>query len=418
MALTDLAVRKLAKKGGRYEVQDAGGLWVRVSPSGIKSWVFRYFFQGRDRRLTLGRFPGIGLGEARKRSGEALQQVQNGIDPGQLAKEKKAKLKAAPTVQQLLDEFYAMELKQTPTGDERKRLVNKDVIPAWGKRKVADITRRDAVILIDKVRKRAPVGASRLQSVMVRMWNFAAERGIIDFSPLVGMRRPKEKPRTRVLSDEDIRKLWVGLDLENTKIDIYRPTKLAIKLILLLGQRPGEVSDMRWSEIDESAMVWTIPPERSKNRQENRVPLNRMALETIQQAKVYSSEDGTDFVFRSSYKPKQALSRAALGKAILRHWGKDEKTGNDEMGLDESFTPHDLRRTVRTRLAEIGVPDVIAERVLGHKLQGLLAVYNQHSYDAEKRQALARWELRLSEILGHIEGRGGKVINMAARRRA
>ncbi len=412
MALTELAVNRLSKKAKRYEVQDGKGLFVRVAPSGTKTWIFRYRFDGRRRRMSLGQFPGIGIGEARKRHGEAIKQLQNGIDPGQVEKEKKAKMKAAPTVSELLDEFYKVELSQKPSGDERKRLIKKDVIPAWGKRKVKDITRRDAVLLIDKVRKRAPVGASRLQSAMVRMWNFAAERGIIDFSPMVGMKRPKEKPRTRVLDDKEIRKLWVALDLENIKIDIYRPTKLAIKLILLLGQRPGEISAMRWSEVDENAMVWTIPEERAKNRQENRVPLNRMALEVLEQAKVYSPVDDTDFVFRSSYRPKQALSRAAIGKAILRHWGKDEE-GNDEIGLDAPFTPHDLRRTVRTRLAEIGISDVIAERVLGHKLQGLLAVYNQHSYDAEKRQALARWEQRLSEILGHTEQQGGKVIQFA-----
>ena len=86
------------------------------------------------------------------------------------------------------------------------------------------------------------------------------------------------------------------------------------------------------------------------------------------------------------------------------------------MGIEEKFTPHDLRRTLRTRLAEIGVSDVIAERVLGHKLQGLLAVYNLHKYDSEKRQALTRWEVKLSEIFGHETGEGGKVIQFVNRR--
>ena len=407
MALTDLSLKRLSKKGNLFEVQDTGGLFIRVSPTGRKSWVFRYSFDGRQLRMTLGKWPGIGLADARQKAGEAMKQVQQGIDPGQLAKEKKAKLKAAPTVKQLLDEFYHVELSKTPSGDERKRLLKKDLIPAWGKRRVKDITRRDAVLLIDKVRKRAPIGASRLQSAMVRMWNFAAERGVIEFSPLVGMRRPKEKPRTRVLTNDEIKHLWAGLDLENVDIDIFRPTKLAIKMILLTGQRPGEVSDMRWSEIEGE--VWTIPPERAKNRQENRVPLGRMALDILEQAKIFSSDD-CDFVFQSSYKPGHALSRAALGKAIKRHW--------PEMELDERFTPHDLRRTVRTRLAEIGISDVIAERVLGHKLQGLLAVYNQHHYDSEKRQALARWEARLSEIIGENTGQAGKVIQFSARKGA
>ena len=407
MALTELALKRLSKKGGLYEIQDTGGLFIRVSPTGRKSWVFRYSFDSRQLRMTLGKWPGIGLADARKLAGEAMKLAQQGIDPGQLAKEKKNKLKASPTVEELLDEFFNMELAQKPSGNERKRLLKKDIVPAWGRRKAKDITRRDAVLLIDKVRKRAPIGANRLQSAMVRMWNFAAERGVIDFSPLVGMRRPKEKPRTRVLTNEEIVKLWAGLDLENTEIDIYRPTKLAIKMILLTGQRPGEISDMRWSEIDGD--VWTIPAERAKNREENRVPIGRMALDILEQAKVFLSDD-CDFVFQSSYKPGRALSRAALGKAIKRHWS--------EIGLDERFTPHDLRRTVRTRLAEIGITDVIAERVLGHKLQGLLAVYNQHSYDREKRQALSRWESKLSAIIGQSDGQPGNVIQFADKRGA
>jgi integrase len=393
MSLTDLQVKKMAPKSRRYEVFDGNrGLYIRILPSGVKAWMYRYSLDGVRRRMSFGQYPGVSLAQARTRYSQALQDLQGGIDPGAKQRETKAKRKAAPIVSELLDEFFEEELGKTPSGIERRRLIEKDVIPSWGKQKVADITRRDAVLLIDTVRKRAPVGASRLQSVMVRMWNFAAERGIIDFSPMVGMRRPKEKPKTRVLSNEEIKKLWAGLDLENTKIDMYRPTKLAIKMILLTGQRPGEVSDMRWLEIDEQTNTWTIPPERAKNRQEQRVPLNRMVIETLEQAKTFAVPN-SDFVFPSSHKPKRALSRAALGKAIHRHWGPDE------MGLDESFTPHDLRRTVRTRLAEIGVQDVIAERVLGHKLQGLMAVYNQHGYDTEKRQALALWEIRLVEIL-------------------
>ncbi|WP_319405405.1 tyrosine-type recombinase/integrase [uncultured Desulfosarcina sp.] len=404
MALTELAIKRLGKKSKRYEIHDGGGLYIRVALSGLKTWIFRYQFDGRPRRMGLGKWPGIGVAVAHEKHGLALQQLHKGIDPGALALEKKAKLKTAPTVKELLDEFYLVELSNKPSGDERKRLLKKDILPAWGKRKVADITRRDAVLLIDKVRKRAPIGASRLQSAMIRMWNFAAERGIIDFSPMVGMKRPKENPRTRVLSDDEIKKLWAGLDLENMDIDIFRPTKLAIKMIILTGQRPGEISDMRWSEIDGD--VWTVPAERAKNRQENRVPLGRMALEVLKDAKSFSSPD-CDYVFESSYKPGNALSRAALGKAIHRHW--------KEMKLDQRFTPHDLRRTLRTGLAEIGVTDVIAERVLGHKLQGLLAVYNQHSYDNEKRQAIIRWETKISAIIGHDNGQANNVIQFSTR---
>jgi integrase len=269
---------------------------------------------------------------------------------------------------------------------------------------VTDITRRDAVLLIDKVRQRAPVGASRLQSVVIRMFNFAAERGMIEFSPLVGLRRPKERPRSRVLTDDEIKALWAGLNLENRDIDIYAPTKLALKLLLLTGQRPGEVSGTRWSEIEGG--IWTIPAERAKNRQENRVPLGHMALEIIDAARMFSHPE-CEFVF-ASYKPGKPITRQAVTRAVDRHWR--------EMGLAEKFTPHDLRRTLRTRLAEIGVDDVVAERVLGHKLQGVMGIYNRHGYDTEKRQALMHWEMRLSEIIGKAVTRPDNVISLEVRR--
>ena len=410
MGLTDLQVRKLASKKRRYEVSDGKGLYIRVMPSGNKSWVYRYLFDGRPRRMTFGGYPGVTLALAREKHAQAMQDVQRGVDPGELAKAAKAKRKAAPDVDDLLKEYWSHELGKTPSGKERRRLVEKDVLPLWGHRKVADITRRDAVLLLDRVRKRAPIGANRLQSVIVRMFNFAAERGIIEHSPLTGMRRPREKARSRVLTDAEIKLLWAALDLENMEMDIYRVTKLALKLILLTGQRPGEVAGMAWAEIDEESevgAVWNIPGSRIKNKEPQRVPLCPMALEIIEEARLYSGD--SEFVFRSSYKPEQAVSRQALTRAVARHWS--------EMGIKKAFTPHDLRRTLRTKLAELGVSDIVAERVLGHKLQGMMAVYNRHAYDVEKRQALLKWEARLREILGLAEeGTERKVISLVARR--
>jgi len=118
-----------------------------------------------------------------------------------------------------------------------------------------------------------------------------------------------------------------------------------------------------------------------------------MAADVIDQARPYSGN--SPYVFRSPNDTEKPLTRHTLSKAINRHC--------EEMGFTKRFTPHDLRRTLRTRLAEIGISDVVAERVLGHKLQGMLAVYNRHSYDMEKRQALSAWEQRLRNILGIVK---------------
>jgi len=398
MGLTDLQVRRLAARERMYEEGDGKGLYIRVLPTGQKSWIFRYVFEGSRRRMVLGRYPSTSLAEARGAHGKALADVEHGINPGASALEAKRTRKAAPTFTDLLDEYWDRELKKSKTAAERRRLVEKDAIPAWGREKVCDIKRRDIVVMLDDVRSRAPVTANRLLGVLVRMFAFAAERGIIEDSPATRIRRLGETPRDRVLTDGELRLFWNGLDA----LDVFPTTKLALRFLLVTGQRPGEVTGLRWDEIEED--WWGLPPERMKEGRAHRVPLLPLAQEIIEQAKPFAN--GTPFVFTSSSKKssKGHIRPGTLSLALQRHLS--------ELGINASFTPHDLRRTVRTRLAELGVDDAIAEKVLGHQLQGVLKVYNRHGYDAEKRAALAAWETRLRRILGLEVNGGGKIINL------
>lgn len=311
-----------------------------------------------------------------------------------------AKMKQA-TVSDLLEEFWEKNLSKTPSGKERRRMLEKDMIPLWGKRKIETITRRDTVVLIDRVRERAPVVANRLQSILVSMFNFACERGLLEHSQLHGMSKQKEAPRKRVLTDDEIRLFWEATDPDNLELmDAHWSTKLALRMILITGQRPGEVVGMTWKEIEDQ--TWKIPGGRMKNRDAHDVPLTDLALETIEKAKQLLTS-GNDYVFKSyRVTVKAATTRLALSRALLRHW--------QEIGFKEPFTPHDLRRTLRTRLAEIGVDDVVAERVLGHKLQGIMAVYNHHGYGNEKRQALERWAKKLRQIVGIEELERGNIL--------
>lgn len=388
MGLSDAQLRKIRPRESRFELTDGKGLVLLVLPSGRRSWLLRYQFEGKPRRITLGEYPDMSLLQARNASAATRSIIKQGLDPALKRTEEKTAHKTSPTVSDLLTEYWDMELKDSPSGKERRRLVEKDVLPIWGKRKVAEITRRDAALLLDTVRARAPVTGNRLQGVLVRMFNFAAERGVLEHSPLMGLRKKKEQPRSRVLADKEIKLLWDALAMDNTAMDIYRVSKLALKMILLTGQRPGEICGMTWDEIDGD--TWNIPAERMKSKEPHSVPLGSMALEIIEQARLYSPR-GSAFVFKSSHFKEGPITPHSLSKAILRHW--------QEMGITERFTPHDLRRTLRTRLAEIGVDDVVGERVLGHKLQGIMAVYNRHSYDKEKRLALAQWEEKLCEIV-------------------
>jgi len=403
MALTDLQVKKLSPRQDRFEVSDGKGLSVRVTPGGTRTWIFRYRYEGKPRRMTLGKFPGVSLAVAREKHAKAMQSIQSGVDPGRKQQEAKAERIAAPTISQMIQEFWKIELNAKKSGPETRRLLNKDVVPRWGARKVADLKRRDIVLLIDDIRDRAPITANRVLGALTRFFNFAAERGIIDDSPCLRIRKPKETGRARVLTDEEIKLLWEALDLENKEVDIYRISKLAMKMILLTGQRPGEVCGMTWDELDD--YFWNIPAARMKGNEDHRVPLSGMALEVIEQSRPYSGD--SRYVFRSSHKDDSPMTAHALSRALVRHW--------QEMGYEEDaekFTPHDLRRTLRTRLAALGITDIVAERVMGHKLQGVLAVYNRYSYDTEKRVALEKWERELRRILGARTSSPGKVISM------
>ncbi len=397
--LTELKLKRYKGTPGKREILwDRGGLGLLIGAR-KKTWVFQYSLDGKRPMITLGEYPLMSLTDAQLKAHEARVSVKRGIDPGAVMKEAKHAQKSAPTFEEIVSEFWDRELGKQKSGEDRRRLLLKDVVPVWGRLKVKDIKRRHIVMLLDEIEKRSKSTRNHIHSVLSRLFNFAAERGVIEDSPCTRIKKPKEESRARVLTDDEIKLVWAALNTDNKEVDIYVITKLALKMILLTGQRPGEVVGMAWDELEPEGF-WTIPAGRMKGAEAHRVPLCPMALEIIEQARIYSSD--CPYVFRSSYKDASPITRAALSRAIVRHW--------KIMGLQEPFTPHDLRRTLRTRLAELGVSDIIAERVIGHKLQGMLGIYNRHPYDLEKRDALEKWEQKLRLIVGIDKPAVAKVI--------
>jgi integrase len=403
MGLTDLQVSKTKPRETRFELIDGNGLSLRITPSGLKVWQCRYYFNGIRRRMDLGRYPAISLAEARTLHGTAMQDLEHNIDPGRQAIAEKRKLKAVPNFKDMIAELWDAELKHKKSGIETRRLLEKDVVPHWGNRKVSEIKRRDIVLLLDGIAKRGPVIRNRVHSALTRLFNFAAERGVIEDSPCTRIRKLPETSKTRTLTDEELKALWKALDLKNEAIDMFWTTKLCLKLILLTGQRSSEICGMTWDELDLKNNVWTIPAARMKNNLEHKLPLTASVKKIIQKAgRIFGRE--TPWVFPSPNK-EAPLIQHSLSRAVSRHYR--------EIGIEEPFTPHDLRRSMRTRLAELKVPEFIAERTLGHKLEGILAVYNQYDYLPEKRKALEAWEAKMEAILGiHKKAQRAKVISL------
>lgn len=220
MKFTDRKVLNLKPKVERYEVFEGNGLGIRVTPKGTKSWVMVYRFQGKSRRMTLGKYPKMTVATAHKEFGRALDLLDHEVDPGTARVDENSETRKAPTVEGLVSEYmekWAKPRKRSWAKDQS--LLENDVIPVWGKRKANDITRRDVIKLLDKIVDRgAPIQANRTLAVVRKMFNFAISRDIVDVSPCAAVKAPApENRRDRVLGKEEIKTFWLALDKAQQK---------------------------------------------------------------------------------------------------------------------------------------------------------------------------------------------------------
>lgn len=420
MKFSDTMIRNL-KTDKKMYLREANGFTIRVMPSGVKTWLFVYTFDGKRKELNLGTYPAVSLKDARVKHGEALKMIGNDRDPGAVAAAAKEERRKAFTVSDLVKEYLEKHAVNKRSGAADKRLLNVEIVPLWGKRKAEDIKKRDIILLLEGIVERgAPAMSNQVLKITRKMFNFAVERDILPHSPFIGVKAlAPNKSRERTLTETEINTLWDALDKAAISDDIRR----AVKMVLVTGQRPGEVAGMHTAEID--GKWWTIPAERAKNGREHRVFLTATALSLIGPLKAINEETGEEkpkgFIFPCPHKTKsKPIEAHALAVAVRRNlnWpvlDKNnkplyDKDGNqateNRLGIDQ-FTPHDLRRTAATFMASMGFMDEVIDAVLSHKKQGIIKTYNRHKYDQEKQQALEAWERKLIAI---TTGEKSKVI--------
>jgi integrase len=386
--LTDASIKALKPKKERYEVWETNGkgFGIRVAPSGRKSFIYVFRFQRLARRMTLGTYPSMKLVEAHSAHAKARELLVKGKDPGTELVESRSADRDASTVRGLVHEYldkWAKPNKRSWKEDER--ILNKDVVPALGRKKAKDIKRRDIVLLLDKIVERGSfIQANRTLAVIRKMFNFALNRGILDTSPCAAISAPsKENQRERVLSEDEIKAFWNRLD----KAKMAEGTRLALKLQLVTGQRKGEVIGAEWDEFDLGEGWWTIPSEKAKNNSSHRVPLSKPAQDLLKEIKEQSN--GSKWLFPSP-RGDMPMTGPAIDHAV--------RNNMDSFKIDP-FTPHDLRRTCATQIASMGTDRLIVGKILNHVERGVTATYDRHGYDKEKSQALNKWGRKLTSIL-------------------
>ena len=389
MKLSIKAIEALKPGAQRREFPDhiVPGLRLIVQPSGVKSFQLRYRYNGRGKRLALGRLEhGVSLARARDKARAALLKLADGWDPSHEANQKKAaavQVTLGSTISALLDRYDREKLSQLRSRSNALTFL-REFRSEFGELEINNFTKQHFTALTGRfAREGKGTKANRVHTHIKTFYNWAIGQGIIETSPCDRVPKPYvEQSKERFLLDNEIKLFWeaTGGDSE--------PWGYLYRFLLLTGQRLNEVAYMTDMEVRQG-YHWHLSSQRTKNKQRHDVFLPRQAVEIINRDTRIAGQG--DFVFTTT------------GDGAVRSFDKPNKRlrakMNELAGRDlEHFTPHDLRRTCETGLAMLGTPQPIIDRITNHVTgRGMSRVYNMYDYRDEKLAAIQRWA-------DHVEG--------------
>lgn len=384
MKLNEKTVQKAEPPAAGYSLlrdDELKGFGVRITSKGSKSFVLGYTAQGRERRMTLGTWPAWTVAAARDRAKELKRQVEKGLDP----QDERQQQKEESTFADLLEEYERIRVPDMKRGQDVMDRLNRDALPTLGRRKLSDITRRDIITLLDKKAEKAKISANRTHQAINAIFNFGVKRALLTVNPAALIDPPggKEQPRDRVLSFSEIATAWKALDGKG----VTPTVRDILRMILLTGQRPGEVCTLEWQEIEDG--FWNMPADKAKSGKPQRVPVVGLAASLLE---ARERRRGVSWVFPTRYRSRNAAtSEASVSNAVQL---------NDCFDIPH-WTPHDLRRTAASHLASLKVLPHVIDRILNHAVKGVTdRHYNLYVYDSEKREALTAWNAKLREVIG------------------
>jgi integrase len=388
---TDTYIKALKPKTVRYEEYEGGGFGIRVgvAPKGIKTWIYRYKINGLTEKLTLGHYPSMSLANAKKRFIELSTIRKEGINPKDYIEQ--TRLKESNTIKALVQEWYSNYAEKNRKKPLKiKQQIDADIIPLLGEMSLEQIQTRDITKALDKIVARgARIHANRVLSTVKQAFNYAVSRGALQHNPATGIRARDiggiEKPRERVLSLNEIKKIFLFLNSDNHQLPMQ--TKNAIKILFLTGVRTAELRLATWDEVDFDNALWTIPAAHSKAGIIHKVHLSPQVLSLFLEIK---SEN--DSVYILPYKDGNSpLTLNALPRAINRI--------QQRIGIAH-WTIHDARRSFATHLGEtLRVEPIVIEKCLGHKMPRIMDTYNKNEMLAERKEALNQWTNYIESFL-------------------
>lgn len=389
MKLRDATVRSLTCNDGKPKEiadEDSRGLYLRVLPSGSKSWILRYRMKDKSYRLGLGRYPDVALSSARRLAQDAREKIAIGENP------MAPKVVVAPaTVEDAFEAHLASGLKAS-TQRVYRELFDRWLRERFGAMAITEIDRRTIVAHVREIGATSQVLANRTLALIRAVLGRAVAEGQIDISPLAGVGKPfRETSRDRTLSDDEIRNVLVHLG--DPPLGVSRSMAQAILLALLTMQRCGNVAQMRREDVSLSEKTWTIGAQDYKTGRPMVVPLSDRACSILEELIGEDRAPGPVFPGGGANRAGEGITRHGLTRAFNRVCRA--------AGV-ENASIHDLRRTAATVLASerAKYPPHVIEALLGQKVaKGATAVYLRYDYVSEKREALETW-VRILDSIG------------------
>lgn len=442
--LTDRLLRSLKPCGASRDVMDAlvPGLGVRVLSSGQRSFVLvgRFPSSRNPTRRALGEYVPLGdqeakeaenrylrlperdreeltfdqymlqtygattLAGAREKARQWLAMIQRGADPRQVEDRRRLaeRRRLENSFSAVAEDFIKEKLPSERKGREAELDIRREFMPRWGKRPITEITAPDVRDVIKAAKDRgAPYQAHNLLVLARRLFSWAIDQQVygLETSPCDRLKPKaiigKKVFRTRILDDDELRALWRATGR------LGYPYGPLFRMLVITGQRKSEVAEARWSEIDLAKKLWIIPVERMKADAAHVVPLSDDAIKVLKSLPRFKKGD---CLFSTTFgvKPVNGFSKAKerLDKRMLRCLKALARVRRSAQAPQiDPWVIHDIRRTMRTGLSALPVPDLVRELVIAHSKPSLHKVYDQHAYVDEKRRALDLWALRVRNIV-------------------
>lgn len=404
--MNDAQIKALVLKGNAGMTRIENGLYLRISDAGTGFWVFRYSFNKKRRQIILGTYgrapEHIPLREVRDLVASKRADVRNGIDP--LIEKSRAKIATATTLDSVATDWLGECKKRLQHPEIPARVYKKDISPALGDLPIKQITSGDILSVVRTINKSGrPSIANDALIYFKQLFNHAIKLGATQANPALALNAMDaggvEKSRTRSLTFEE---LSITFSVLKSNDHIFtRENYLAVALLLCLGVRKTELIAARWEEFDLDNLIWTLPAQRTKTNSEIRIPIPDCLTPWFTELKYRANSSEYLFPNRRHSRRRAYISDDTLNHALAKMFGKKVDSNKNpypnllgNAGI-EHFVVHDLRRTCRSILSELGVPSHVAERCLNHKIRGVEGVYDRYDYFEERKVAFELLAKRL-----------------------